>query len=164
MILLDNVREVKALLTSYRDASRRALLLKIEIEQLRNSTRYPSSSLLDGMPRSHEKHDLSDYASKADALLRELQRQYNDVLAKKKMVAELIEEAPSENERLMLWLRYVRLEKDGSLMWYETIADKTGYSNGGVRKIINNALIHIAEKWPEIREKYCCSTENTGVQ
>lgn len=151
---MDNVKAVKELLSSYKDASRRALQLEIEIDLLRAGSMSPSGIRYDGMPKSHKIYDLSEYAAKADELLTELKRQYEDCLLKKRIVIQMIEETPSETERLILWYRYVKLDKDGRLMWYEKIAVETGYSYGGVRYIIGQAHKHLAEKWPEIAEKY----------
>lgn len=151
---MDDVRMVKNLLASYKDASRRALQLEIEIEQLRLDSTTPGGVKYDDMPKAHRIHDLSDYAAKADALLAELQRQYGDILDKKKLVARLIEEAPTEQERLILWYRYIKLRKDGRLMSYEEIAVQTHYSFGSINHILGMAHRHLAEKWPEISEKY----------
>lgn len=151
---MDDIRAVKELLASYKDASRRALQLEIEIEQLRVGNMSPSGVHYDGMPKTHTIHDLSEYAEKADELLEELKKQYAICLEKKRIVIQLIEEAPSETEKLILWYRYIKLDRDGRLMWYEKIAVETGYSYGGIRYIIGQAHRHLAEKWPEIIKKY----------
>lgn len=154
-IKLDDIKAVKELLASYKDASRRALQLEIEIEQLKVSSMSPSGVRYDGMPRSGKISDpTAEYAERADALLRELKRQYADCLAKKKIVIQMIEETPSETEKLILWYRYIKLDRDGRLMRYEKIAVETEYSYGGVRHIIDQAHKHLAERWPEISKKY----------
>ena len=149
-----DAKTVKDFLMSYKNASRRALQLEIEIEQLRLNKMSPAGVAYDSMPKSHRIIDLSEYAAKVDDLLIELRGQYDECLEKKRLIILLIEEAPTETERMILWDRYVSLEKNGMLKSYERIAVERGYSYAGVKKILNRAYMHLAEKWPEISEKY----------
>lgn len=149
-----DVKTMRELLGSYRDAVRRADEIQMELGRIRDNYASISSQALDGMPHSAKIHDLSEFAEKVDDLLRELRTQYDACVTKKRLIAQLIDEADTETQRLLLWYRFIKLEKDGRLMWYERIAVETGYSYGGVRYIIDQGLQSIVDRWPEISAKY----------
>lgn len=149
-----DIKTMREILGSYRDAVRRADEIQQELGRIRDSYASISSQLMNGMPRSSKIHDLSEFAEKVDDLLQELHKQYDVCVTKKRLIAQLIDEAETETERLLLWYRFVKLEKDGRLMWYERIAVETGYSYGGVRYIIDQGLQSLVRKWPEISVKY----------
>lgn len=152
---MDSKQEIKNLLASYKDVSRRIVQLEAEIELTRISQMAPSAQTLSAMPKAHNAtYDLSDYAARCDELLVELRKQYTAALKKKRLVIQLIDELDDETEKLVLWYRYIKLEQDGRLMRYEMIAVKTSYTYGGVRHIIERAYNSLVEKWPEISKKY----------
>lgn len=150
----DTIKLLKRILESYKDVSRRIVQLEAEIKQTRAANMSPSAALMTGMPRSGAIHDLSEYAARQDELLRELRKQYNTALERKKLTVQLIDELSSESEKLILWYRYIELDKDGGMMRLEDIADKTEYSFSGVRYIIDSGLGHLAKKWERISWKY----------
>lgn len=149
-----DVKSMRELLGSYRDAVRRAAEIQLELEKIRDGYSSISAQAMDGMPHVSRVHDLAEYAEKVDDLLQELRRQYDACITKKRLIAQLIDEAENETQRLLLWYRYIKLEKDGRLMWYDRIAVETGYSYGGVRYIIDQGLQSIVDRWPEISAKY----------
>ena len=131
-----DIKTMRELLGSYRDAVRRADEIQMELGRVRDNYASISSQTLDGMPHSTKIHDLSDFAEKVDDLLRELRGQYDACVTKKRLIAQLIDEADTETQRLLLWYRFIKLEKDGRLMWYERIAVETGYSYGELKVFV----------------------------
>lgn len=151
---MDETRdEIKRFLASYIYAIRRADQIEIEIEYARQSQIMPSKGL-DGMPHSFKKSDLSDYAVKLDDLLMDLRNQYDRILLQKKLVIALIEELTQENEKLVLWCRYISTDGRGNRLTWIQVGERVGYSSDHARKIRDRAVEHLAEVWPDYQEKY----------
>lgn len=147
--------EVKSLLESYRVVEVRIRQIEEDIELIRQEHVMPSRGI-DGMPRTHKIHDLSDFAVRLDELLAELRIQYDRIIDKKRLVIRLVNELPNETELSILWYRYLRLEpgRDARLMDPAEIGEKFGYSERQVYRYIESGLLHLAEIWPTIKEKY----------
>lgn len=153
MITLDETTAIKKFLASYIYAMKRAEQIELEIMFTRQSQIMPSKGL-DGMPHAFKKSDLSDYAVKLDDLLMDLRNQYDRILLQKKLVIALIEELTQENEKLVLWCRYISTDGRGNRLTWIQIGDRVGYSPDHARKIRDRAVEHLAEVWPEYQAKY----------
>lgn len=153
MITLDETTAIKKFLASYIYAMKRAEQIELEIMFTRQSQIMPSKGL-DGMPHSFKKSDLSDYAVKLDDLLMDLRDQYDRILMQKKLVMALIEELTQENEKLVLWCRYISTDGRGNRLTWIQIGERVGYSSDHARKIRDRAVEHLAEVWPEYQAKY----------
>ena len=90
----------------------------------------------DGMPHGSGQSDMSGYAAELDSLERELvQERYRRVVTYKD-IADRIKRLRSENEKDVLFYRYVK-----GLEWWE-IAEKMNYSERWVLKLHGKALAH----------------------
>lgn len=150
---MDETTAIKKFLTSYIYAMKRAEQIELEIMFTRQSQIMPSKGL-DGMPHSFKKSDLSDYAVKLDDLLMDLRNQYDRILRQKKLVMALIEELDRENEKLVLWNRYISTDARGNRQTWEQIGERVGYSAGHARAIRDKAVERLAELWPEYKAQY----------
>ena len=144
---------IKKFLASYIYAMKRAEQIELEIMFTRQSQIMPSKGL-DGMPHSFKKSDLSDYAVKLDDLLMDLRNQYDRILRQKKLVMALIEELNHENEKLVLWCRYISTDARGNRQTWDQIGERVGYSAGHARAIRDKAIAELADIWPEYKAKY----------
>lgn len=144
---------IKRFLASYIYAMKRAEQIEIEIEFTRQSQIMPSKGL-DGMPRTFRKSDLSDYAVKLDDLLMDLRDQYGRILRQKKLVMALIENLDHEQEKLVLWCRYISTDARGNRQTWEQIGERIGYSAGHARALRDKAVAELVEVWPEYKAKY----------
>lgn len=150
---MDETTAIKKFLASYIYAMKRAEQIELEIMFTRQLQIMPSKCL-DGMPHSFKKSDLSDYAVKLDDLLMDLRDQYDRILMQKKLVMALIEELTQENEKLVLWCRYISTDGRGNRLTWIQIGERVGYSSDHARKIRDRAVEHLAEVWPEYQAKY----------
>lgn len=150
---MDETTAIKKFLASYIYAMKRAEQIELEIMFTRQSQIMPSKGL-DGMPHSFKKSDLSDYAVKLDDLLMDLRNQYDRILRQKKLVMALIEELDRENEKLVLWNRYISTDARGNRQTWEQIGERVGYSAGHARAIRDKAVERLAELWPEYKAQY----------
>ena len=132
---------------------KRAEQIELEIMFTRQSQIMPSKGL-DGMPHSFKKSDLSDYAVKLDDLLMDLRNQYDRILRQKKLVMALIEELNHENEKLVLWCRYISTDARGNRQTWEQIGERVGYSAGHARAIRDKAIAELVDIWPEYKAQY----------
>lgn len=150
---MDETTAIKKFLASYIYAMKRAEQIELEIMFTRQSQIMPSKGL-DGMPHSFKKSDLSDYAVKLDDLLMDLRNQYDRILRQKKLVMALIEELNHENEKLVLWCRYISTDARGNRQTWEQIGERVGYSAGHARAIRDKAIAELVDIWPEYKAKY----------
>ena len=144
---------IKGFLASYIYAMKRADQIELEIVFTRQKQILPSKGL-DGMPHAFTKSDLSDYAVKMDDLLMDLRNQYDRILRQKKLVMVLIDELDHENEKLVLWNRYIFTDGRGNRQTWEQIGERVGYSAGHARAIRDKAVERLAELWPEYKAQY----------
>ena len=91
---------------------------------------------------------------KLDDLLMDLRNQYDRILRQKKLVMALIEELDRENEKLVLWNRYISTDARGNRQTWEQIGERVGYSAGHARAIRDKAVERLAELWPEYKAQY----------
>ena len=91
----------------------------------------------DGMPHGSNQSDLSGYAAKLDQLERSLLQERRQRVAGYKEITNRIAKMKSENERDVLFYRYIK-----GLAWWE-IAEKMGYSERHITRIHGEALAHL---------------------
>lgn len=80
--------------------------------------------------------DLSDLAARVDDLQRDLLREAVRCVDLRRDITRRIDEMSSENEKLLLHLRYIRG------FTFEEVADRMGYSTRHVIRMHGNALTH----------------------
>ena len=100
-------KDKKEILNSYRALDHQERLLSEVIEYTRE--RYLAHSPnYDGMPHGGTQKDLSDYAAKVDGLLTELYAVMDKKHDALRTITEAIEALPTEGEKLLLRLRYIK--------------------------------------------------------
>lgn len=126
----------KEYLRGYRVHVRRISRIESELAELR-AMRGSMSVNNDGMPHGSNQGDLSDYAAEVDDLERKLvEERYNRIMEYKD-VARRIKNLKSENEKDVLFYRYIK-----GMDWWE-IAEKMGYSERHITRIHGKALAHL---------------------
>lgn len=125
----------KEYLRGYRVHVRRISRIESELAELR-AMRGSMSINNDGMPHGSNQGDLSDYAAEVDDLERKLvEERYNRIMEYKD-VARRIKNLKSENEKDVLFYRYIK-----GMDWWE-IAEKMSYSERWIHKLHGKALAH----------------------
>lgn len=123
----------KEYLKLYKQAVLAAKLIGEEIEQLRMDKMHPSAHF-DGMPRSNNFSDLSEYAAMLDKKIREQQEaRYRRITIYSDIVAR-IEEMEDETQRNLLRLKYIHCKT------WEEVCEEVGYSNRQIHNIHKKAL------------------------
>ena len=125
----------KEYLRGYRVHVRRISKIESELAELR-AMRGSMSVNNDGMPHGSNQGDLSDYAAEVDDLERKLLEERYNRIVKYKDVARRIKKLNSENEKDVLFYRYIK-----GMDWWE-IAEKMSYSERWIHKIHGKALAH----------------------
>ena len=133
----DNIKnknfEKKSYLRGYRKHGKKIKRIEAEIEEIRNMKMYPSLNN-DGMPRGSGGGDLSDYAvelrEREDKLFNEGVEQVKTY----KNISSRIEQLESEDERDVLFYRYIK-----GLEWWE-IARTMDYSESWIYELHGRAL------------------------
>lgn len=154
----------KRFLTTYGAAIRRLRAVEEDIDRLRQLRTSASSLLSDGMPHSGKTSDLSDYIASLDEILTEHIRQGHWMLKSRKLIAEAIQNLPSEVEISILTYRFLVLEQtsyekehglSGTKMQpLDKIAKKLSYSYPQIKRCYWRALQHIViPEDPELLEK-----------
>lgn len=124
----------KEYLMSYQRAKRKVRRLERQLHELRLNKMGPSAINNDGMPRSSDMSDLSDYVAKLDEIERDIvTARYRRICTFQK-IQRAIEAMEDEQEKDLLTYRYI----DG-LKW-EEVAVKMGYSWQHIHKIHSRAL------------------------
>lgn len=125
----------KEYLRGYRVHVRRISRIESELAELR-AMRGSMSVNNDGMPHGSNQGDLSDYAAEVDDLERKLLEERYNRIVEYKDVARRIKKLNSENEKDVLFYRYIK-----GMDWWE-IAEKMSYSERWIHKIHGKALAH----------------------
>lgn len=130
---MTELEQKKEYLKEYEEAVRQMKRNELKIKEMRLNKMCPSF-IVDGMPRSSNRSDLSGYA----ALLDQEERRYLKArylrIKKCKEITDKIERLESEDEKDVLMYRYIRLRK------WEDIGDKMGYSLQHIHRIHGKAL------------------------
>lgn len=127
----------KKYLRSYRQHVRRIHRINAEIAELRSMKMCPGMRQDDGMPHgSGGQGDLSGYAAELDEMINELIEERYLRIKTYQQIAKQIKQMKSENEKDVLFYRYIR-----GLDWWE-IAEKMNYSERWIYKIHGEALAH----------------------
>ena len=126
----------KEYLRGYRRHVRKLSRIEAELEELR-TMKMAISVNNDGMPHGSGQSDMSGYAAELDQLERNLIRERNQRFKGYREISERIAKMKSENERDVLFYRYIK-----GLAWWE-IAEKMGCSERWVYKLHGKALAHL---------------------
>ncbi|EOS68046.1 hypothetical protein C818_04213 [Lachnospiraceae bacterium MD308] len=126
----------KRYLRGYRTHVRRINRIKAELEELREM-RLSMTMNNDGMPHGSGQSDLSGYAAELDRKERDLERERCERMQTYEDIAERIEKLKSENEKDVLFYRYM-----SGLAWWE-IAEKMTFSERHVTRLHGKALAHL---------------------
>lgn len=123
----------KAYLREYRRHGRRIKRIEAEIEEIRNMKMYPSSNN-DGMPHGNLQSDLSDYAAVLQEREEELYLEGVKQVQTYKDIAYRIDELDNQDERDVLFYRYVK-----GYEWWQ-VAKAMDYSERWIYELHGNAL------------------------
>ena len=132
--------EKKKYLLQYTNAKRREQRLNQQIEDLRSQKMNPSLQI-DGMPNGNGHSDLSGYAARLDALIRQLEQEREMAVKEYEEIHTQIHKMQDETEREVLIRRYLLGET------WEKIAVKMNYNYRWVLRIHGKALENL--KIPE---------------
>lgn len=130
----------KEYLRGYRVHVRRISRIESELAELR-AMRASVSVNNDGMPHGSGQGDLSGYAAELDRLERKLKDERYDRIMEYKDIAGRIKRIKSENEKDVLFYRYIK-----GMDWWE-IAEKMKFSERQIYRFHGKALTHL--KLPE---------------
>ena len=123
----------KEYLNQYQESQRALKRIEDTIYELRSFKMYPSA-IIDGLPRSAEHKDLSDYAVKLDQLVARYYRQRYKRIKIFDEIMQKIEKHQDETERQLLFERYIKCAK------WEDIAEEMGYSLQHIHRLHNKAI------------------------
>jgi hypothetical protein len=130
-----NNEEKKQYLRRYQAAKKRAKMIQEEIDELRSSKTSPVG-LGDGLPHGSGTSDLSGYAARWDALVRELEAEKERQMVTYREIRQQISMVPDPTEQEILSRRYL-LDQS-----WEKIAIEMKYSYRHVTKLHGYALNH----------------------
>ena len=111
----------KEYLDGYRKCIRQIDRLNEELAEIRINKMFPSV-VQDGMPNAHNLSDLSSYAARVDKIERKIVKARYNRIKKKKQIEETIKKVEKEEERTILFLRYIKV-----LSWNQ-VMEVTGIS------------------------------------
>lgn len=100
----------KEYLKQYGKALRQEKRIEEELERLKLDRMLPGALAADGLPKSSNLSDLSDYMAKIDELERKLIRQRRKKVQIRTEIRERIEELDNEKEKDVLTKRYIDCE------------------------------------------------------
>lgn len=123
----------KEYLDGYRKCVRQLDRLNEELSEIRINKMFPSL-IQDGMPHVHTTTDLSGYAARIDKIERKIVKARYQKINKLKNIRDRIERMSDENEKDVLFYRYIK-----GMKW-EEIAVKMMYTYRNVTKIHGRAL------------------------
>ena len=123
----------KEYLDGYRKCVRQLDRLNEELSEIRINKMF-SSLIQDGMPHAHTTTDLSGYAARIDKIGRKIVKARYQKINKLKNIRDRIERMSDENEKDVLFYRYIK-----GMKW-EEIAVKMMYTYRNVTKIHGRAL------------------------
>lgn len=130
-----NNEEKKQYLRRYQEAKKRAKRIQEEIDALRSSETSPVG-LGDGMPKGSGTSDLSGYAARWDALVRELEAEKERQMVTYREIRQQIRMVPDATEREILSRRYLLGQR------WEKISVEMNYDYRYVLKLHGKALLH----------------------
>lgn len=123
----------KEYLDGYRKCVRQLDRLNEELSEIRINKMFPSL-IQGGMPHAHTTTDLSGYAARIDKIGRKIVKARYQKINKLKNIRDRIERMSDENEKDVLFYRYIK-----GMKW-EEIAVKMMYTYRNVTKIHGRAL------------------------
>jgi len=126
----------KRYLKSYQRAVRKEQEILEEIQRLRSEKMFPHLAV-DGMPKGSSRNDLSEYAALLDEQIELLKKERLNKARRYSDITERINELGDDNERDVLWYRYIK-----GMKW-EEVCVRTGYSWRQTHNIHSRALNHI---------------------
>lgn len=129
----------KEYLRGYGKHRRKIKRIEAELDEIRLMKMYPSSNN-DGMPKGSGKSDLSGYAVELDELEN---AKYSEGVEQVKAYKEIlwrIKQLPNENERDVLFYRYIKV------MEFWDIAAAMGFSERQIYRLHGKALAHFKLK------------------
>lgn len=99
------------------------------------------SPQLTGMPPGGDVTDKTGkIATKLATIQSEIESEQAELLACRAQIKQVIDAVPDESSRTVLQLRYLTLERDGTRMTWEQIADFLHYDRSHVLRLRNKAL------------------------
>ena len=128
--------EKKEYLKGYEKTVRQLKRIEMEIQEIRLGNIYPSVAA-DGMPHASNKRDLSEYAVLLEREEREYKRVWYKKLKKCKEIKNKIEQLEKEDEKDVLFYRYIKLMK------WEEVCNELQCSWRQVHRIHSKALNNI---------------------
>lgn len=130
-----NNEEKKQYLRRYQVAKKRAKRIQEEIDALRSSETSPVG-LGDGLPHGSGTSDLSGYAARWDALVRELEAEKERQMVTYREIRQQISMVPDPTEQEILSRRYLLEQR------WEKISVEMNYDYRYVLKLHGKALLH----------------------
>lgn len=130
-----NNEEKKQYLRRYQEAKKRAKRIQEEIDALRSSETSPVG-LGDGLPHGSGTSDLSGYAARWDALVRELEAEKERQMVTYREIRQQIRMVPDATEQEILSRRYLLGQR------WEKISVEMNYDYRYVLKLHGKALLH----------------------
>lgn len=130
-----NNEEKKQYLRRYQAAKKREKRIQEEIEELRSSKTSPVG-LRDGMPHGSGTSDLSGYAARLDALVRELEAEKEMQMVTYREIRQQIRMVSDATEQEILSRRYLLGQR------WEKISVEMNYDYRYVLKLHGKALLH----------------------
>lgn len=123
----------KEYLNGYRDAKRREKRILEQIQQLRLDTMFPCLQG-DGMPRGSSQSDLSDYMSRYEGLMDELEQEKLNAINEYTAIHRAIQKMEDEEEKEILERKYLMRQQ------WDNIAEGLGISRRTAIRIHGSAL------------------------
>lgn len=133
MPISEENKKKKEYLNGYRTCKRREVQLLQQIEELRSRKMFPSLNN-DGMPHGNQHSDLSDYAARLDALIRQLEQEQELAVKQYKEIHDRICTMQNGAEKEVLERRYLLGES------WEQIAVQMNYTYRHVIRLHGIAL------------------------
>lgn len=130
-----NNEEKKQYLRRYQAAKKREKRIQEEIEELRSSKTSPVG-LRDGMPHGSGTSDLSGYAARLDALVREMEAEKEMQMVTYREIRQQIRMVSDATEQEILSRRYLLGQR------WEKISVEMNYDYRYVLKLHGKALLH----------------------
>lgn len=141
MVEMTETEKKKEYMNGYKNATEDIRKMQERYSELKMSKIYPSV-ISDGMPHASNKTDLSGYAAKVDEMERNIVKARYNRVKKKQEIEEAIKTVEKEEERTILFLRYIRL-----LSWNQ-VMDVTGIRPlYKIFRLHGRALKHVIIDW-----------------
>lgn len=143
-----DVERIKAFLRSYQRAKRGQLALQLQLEELESAAAFKGVGA-DGMPHSHEPHDLSGIVVRIAELRERNKAQALEMVKACEQVSSAIGAMSAGYEREVLTRRYINGQK------WEQIAEEMHMALRSVHRYHGMALhqVKVPEGWSNGRNK-----------